>query len=123
MRHTGRVDKAAGFTIIELMVALVVLTVIATSLGLAIQQVTSVIRRSRLELGAAAFLVTEVSQLRETPWDELASGSRTRGDSVATWTVSDSGGARRILLVTGHTSATGTMVALDSTLVVRLRSP
>lgn len=123
MRSTRRADTVAGFTIIELMIALAVLTVLASSLGIAIQQVTGVTRRARLELGAAAFLVAEVSHLRETPWDELASGSRTRGDSVATWTVSDSEGAKRILLVTGHTSATGTMVAVDSTLVVRLRSP
>ena len=120
MNRARRVDTVMGFTVIEVMIAVVVLTVVAVSLGMITRQVTAVMGRSRLELGAAAFLMTEAARLRETPWDSLTNGSRTRGDSVATWTVSDSAGVRRILLVTGYT---GTLIAVDSALIVRRRSP
>lgn len=119
----ARTSGTAGFTIIEVMVAIVVLTVVSVSLGLVIERAAAVTRRSRLELAAATFLLAEAARLRESPWASLTSGSVARGDSVATWTVSDSGAVRRIVLVTAQTSATGSQVAQDSVLIVRRRSP
>lgn len=114
----------AGFTIIEMMIAVVVLTVVAMSVGRVTQQAAEISRRARLELGASALLTTEATRLRRIPWGSLANGSRTRGDSVATWTVTDSADIRKVLLVTGYTPrSTETFVVLDSVLIVRWRSP
>lgn len=123
MKRATRASAIAGFTIIEVMVAIVVLTVVAVSLGLVIERTTAVTRRSRLELGATTFLLAESARLRQIPWDSLTSDSLGRGDSVASWTVTDSAAVRRIVLVTAHTSPTGSLVARDSVLIVRRRTP
>lgn len=124
MTRARRGRAGGGFTTVEVMIALAVLAVVAASLGRVASQVTHVVRRSRLELGAAHFLMAEAVRLRETPFAALSSGSRTQADSVATWTVSDSGGVRLVFLVTGYNSrTTGKLVALDSALIVRRSLP
>lgn len=109
-----------GFTIIEVLVSVVFLTVIAVSLGTVTQQAARTIRRSRVELQAAEFLESQVEQLRFLAYDSLEAGTTSRGRGVATWTVEDSVTFRRILLETRFGSpATGLVV--DSVTVFRVR--
>lgn len=123
MIRVHRARTLPGFTVIEVMVAVIVLTIIAAALGRVTRQVGAVSRRAQRELGATAFLMTEAARLRGAPWNELTDGSHTRGDSVASWTVSTAGHVRRIVLITGYTSrVTGSFVAWDTAIVVR-RSP
>lgn len=93
-----------GFTLIEIIVALVFLSVVAISLGAAAQQATRTLRRSRLELQAARFLDAEVERLRILDYDSLVDGALTRGAGSATWTVADSGTFRRVMLETRYGS-------------------
>ncbi len=120
--HRGPEDPSArsGFTLIEIIVALVFLSVVAIALGGATQQATRTLRRSRAELGAARFLDAEVERLRILDYDSLADGARTRGRGIATWTVTDSLTFRQVLVETRYGSpATGLLV--DSVTLFRTR--
>jgi len=109
-----------GFTLIEIMVALVFLSVVAISLGTAAQQATRTLRRSRLELRAALFLDAEVERLRILDYDSLVDGVRTRGEGTATWNVTDSTTFRRVLLETRYGSPAAGLV-VDSVTLFRTR--
>lgn len=103
--------RRTGFTLIEVMVALVFLSVVAVSLGAVTEQAIRTLRRSRLELDAARFTEVQAEQLRLVAYDALQSGSATSGRGVARWTVEDSTSFRRILLETRYGSpATGLVV-------------
>ena len=118
----GPVDRSArsGFTLIEIIVALVFLSVVAIALGGATQQATRILRRSHTELQAARFLDAEVERLRILDYDSLADGARTRGRGIATWTVTDSLRFRQVLVETRYGSpATGLLV--DSVTLFRTR--
>lgn len=123
MMRSRRARIAPAFTVIEVMIAVIVLTIIAAALGRVARQAGAVSHRARRELAATGFLMTEAARLRVTPWNELADGTHARGDSVAAWTVSTSGHVRRVQLVTGYASpVTGSFVAWDTVVIVR-RSP
>ena len=108
----------AGFTLIEVLVALVFLTLVATALGAASQQAARTLRRSRVELDAARVLEDESERLRYLSFDSLVGGTRTHGRGIATWTVADSGAFRQVLLVTRYGSpASG--LAVDSVTLLR----
>lgn len=122
MRRRRRHDHGLprGFTLIEIMVALVFLSVVAISLGTAAQQATRTLRRSRLELRAALFLDAEVERLRILDYDSLVDGVRTRGEGTATWNVTDSTTFRRVLLETRYGSPAAGLV-VDSVTLFRTR--
>lgn len=120
MTRPGASPRRAGFTIIEILVALVFLTVVAIALASAIEQATRTVRHSRVELDAGLFLETEAERLRAMPYDSLTAGSRSLGLGTANWTVSDSAGSRRIVLVTRYGDA-GSRQVWDTVSMVRLR--
>jgi len=81
----------AGFSLVELMVALVILAVgvlgLAGVTAFTIQKVTV----AELDTKRGAALQTAVEQLRATPLDSLQAGSDTVGAFVVDWTVTDNG--------------------------------
>lgn len=108
----------AGFTLVEVLVALVILTVVAVSLGGAMETAIRNVRLSRMELNAAHFLESEVERLRTISYDSLSDGRRTRGPGVAEWTVADSTRFRLVLLETRYGSPAGGW-AVDSVTIFR----
>ncbi|GMV05959.1 MAG: hypothetical protein AMXMBFR53_22360 [Gemmatimonadota bacterium] len=119
-RRTRRASDRGGFTVVEVLVAVVFLTVVAVSLGAVTQQAARTVRRSRVELGAAEFLEAQVERLRILDYDSVVPGTFARGRGIATWTVEDSTTFRRVLLETRFGSpATGLVV--DSVTLFRVR--
>ena len=80
-----------GFSLVELMVALVILAVgvlgLAGVTAFTIQKVTV----SELDTKRGAALQTAIEQLRATPLDSLTNGSDTIDVFVVDWTVTDNG--------------------------------
>lgn len=104
MTRAPRGREPGGFTLVEVIVALVFLTVVAVSIGGAMQRATATIRRSRLELNAAVFLESEVERLRTQAYDSVRSGTHAHGPGIAAWTVADSTRFRQVLLVSRYGS-------------------
>lgn len=115
---TPRSSRARGFTLVEVLVALVFLTVVAVSIGGAMQNAIRNVRRSRMELNAAVFLEAEVERLRTIAFDSLVAGHRAQGPGIATWTVADSARFRQISLETRYGSPAGGWV-VDSVTIFR----
>ncbi len=109
----------AGFTIIEVLVTLVVLTVVGVSLAGANQYAARILQRSRMELNAARFTETEAERLRLTTYASLATGQRTEGRGIARWTVVDLTTYRQVTLVTVYGSGAIGFVT-DSLTIYRL---
>jgi prepilin-type N-terminal cleavage/methylation domain-containing protein len=114
MRRTDR----NGFTMVEVIVTLLLLTVVAVSLVGANQHVARVLQRSRLELNAARFLEAEVERLRLTPYASVQDGQRTDGRGIVTWTVLDSTSFRQVVVRTRYGSAASGFVS-DSLTIYR----
>lgn len=119
-RARARAAVLGGFTIIEVLVAVVFLTVVAVSLGAVTQQAARTIRRSRTELSAAGFLEAEVERLRVLDYDSVVSGKASRGRGLAIWTVEDSVTFRRVLLETRYGSPASGLV-VDTVTLFRVR--
>ncbi len=113
-----RRTRRAGFTLIEVLVTLVVMTIVSVSLAGANQYAARIMQRSRMELNATRFLESEVERLRLVPYTSLASGQRTSGRGIVTWTVVDSTTFRRVSVVTRYGSAATGMV-FDSVTIYR----
>ena len=112
------IARREGFTLVEILVAMVILTVVAVSFGATTQHATRIVTRSRTELAAQQFLEVEAERLRLLAFDSLVDGSRARGRGIATWWVQDSTAFRQVLLETRYGSpATGLVV--DSVVIFR----
>lgn len=110
--------RDGGFTIPEILVALVLLTVVAVSLAATTQYAARIVNRSSMELAAQQFLEGESERLRLTPYDSLRDGRRSEGRGIATWRVQDSTTFRQVLLETRFgTPAQGLLV--DSVILFR----
>ncbi len=116
-RHRG---GRAGFMMVELLVAMVLLTVVAISLVGASQYVSTTVRRSGMEMRAGSLLQGEIERLLTLPYDSLSTGSRNLPYGVATWTEADSVSFKEILLITEFRSGTG-VVLWDTISAYRLR--
>ena len=114
-----RVDRS-GFMIVELLVAMVLLTVVAISLVGASQYVSATIKRADVEMRAALTLHGEIERLLALPYDSLSTGSRTLPEAVSNWTVADNVSFKQVLLITEFRSPTGT-VLWDTVSAYRLR--
>jgi prepilin-type N-terminal cleavage/methylation domain-containing protein len=98
--------RSSGFSLVEVVVAVVILTLIVMSLTASNRYAATLAWRSEQELSAARFLEAETERLRVLPYDSLQSGARSSGRGTATWTVSDSGTFRQVILETRFGSAT-----------------
>lgn len=114
---TGR---RRGFTLLEVLIALVVLSVGALALvGTGRVSATS-IRRATLELRAAQLLQEEAERLRALPVDSLRSGLALRAAGEVEWSVADSGAYLRVELVVRARPEAGSTLA-DTAWVYRAR--
>lgn len=108
-----------GFTLIEVLVTLVFLTVVGVAFSSASQHATRILQRSRLELNASLFLETEVARLRLLAYESLVDGSRADGRGIASWTVADSAAFKEIMLEVRYGSpARGLLI--DSVTIYRV---
>ena len=105
---------------IEVVVALLFMTVIALSFSATTQFSARLLARSQIELGAAQFLEAEAERLRALSFDSLSSGSRSNGMGQASWDVVDSTTFVQIVLSTEYGLASLGTVA-DSITIYRLR--
>jgi prepilin-type N-terminal cleavage/methylation domain-containing protein len=110
----------AGFTIVELLIAVVLLTVVAISLVGTSQYVSRTLARSTAELRAGQALQVEMERLMSLPYDSLATGSGTHPLGSSSWTVSDSVTYKEIFLITEYQSPNG-IVLWDTVSAFRLR--
>jgi len=111
---------SAGFTLVEVMVAMFFLSLIVLSLAGATDYANRVVTRSRTELAAQEFLERETERLRLVDYAALASGTRAEGRGIAKWQVVDSTTFRQVLLETRFGSpATGLVV--DTVVLFRRR--
>ena len=111
-------DSRAGFTLVEVMVAMFFLSLVVMSLAAATDYANRVVNRSRTEISAQAFLESQAERLRLTSYAELRDGQRTEGRGIARWQVVDSSTFRQVMLETRFGSpATGLVV--DTVVIFR----
>lgn len=82
--------RTAGFTLIEVLVAIVILVIGALSLVGTGRVSSASVRRATLELRVAELIQEEVERLRTVPLASLVSGSTTHAAGTAQWVVTDS---------------------------------
>jgi prepilin-type N-terminal cleavage/methylation domain-containing protein len=85
---TGR--RTAGFTLIEVLVAIVILVVGALALVGSGRVATASVQRATLELRVAQLIQEEVERLRTLPLVSLTDGSATYAAGSTQWVVTDS---------------------------------
>lgn len=105
---TPRFDARAGFTLVEVLVALIILTVgvlgLAGTTAIAVRQVTL----ADVTSDRAAALQTVIERLRSQPYNNLASGTDSVGMFEMTWTVRQDQRSTAVEIVTlGPGQATG----------------
>lgn len=88
--------NAKGFSLIELMVAMIILTVGVLGLAASARYVTSMTGQGGRFGGSAAVASTRFEQLRATSCATLADGSATTGKYSESWTVTASGLLRTV---------------------------
>ena len=103
-------EPRAGFTLVEVMVALIILTI--GVLGLAATTMHGVRQTTLSELTTerSAALQSVIEELRATPYEKLSSGSDEVGIFKVEWTVTQGQRTKLVNIVTvgpGLTSASG----------------
>ncbi|MEK6610292.1 MAG: prepilin-type N-terminal cleavage/methylation domain-containing protein [Gemmatimonadota bacterium] len=88
--------NAKGFSLVELMVAMIILTVGVLGLAASARYVTSMTGQGGRFGGSAAVASTRFEQLRATSCATLAAGSATTGKYSESWTVTASGLLRTV---------------------------
>ena len=103
----GRRDEGAwcddgigrrGFSLIELIVAILILTVGILALAATAGQVTRMVGWGGRYGASAVVAGAQLEQLRATPCASLASGTATKGIYSLTWTITTSGNLRTMTL-------------------------
>ena len=112
--------RTAGFTLIEIIIAAVILLVGVLAL-LGSNRVASVsARRASLELRTAELIQEQMERLRTVPIDSLQSDSATSAAGVARWVVTDSGSYVRVELAVRSRPEAGAALA-DTVFIYRPR--
>ncbi len=94
------ITSTKGFTLVELTVALMVLTVGVISLASTMTLTTNMIGRSQRYAEAAALAAEKMEILRTQDCETLTSGSESNGDRQVEWRVTDTaGGEGRLIIV------------------------
>lgn len=97
--RAGLVERG-GFTLVEVVVAVVVLAVgllgLAATTGWVVRQTTL----SQVTTDRAFALQSVVENIRATPWDEVSSSTRTVGDFDVSWTVTEDPPLKTVEVVT-----------------------
>lgn len=102
-----------GFTVIEVIIALVILSVGIIGLASTAGLVTRMVAQGQRYSEAAALASTRFENLRAASCDSLRAGSALAGQFTETWTITTVGTSGRRFLVTVQ-SPTGTGFRTDS---------
>jgi prepilin-type N-terminal cleavage/methylation domain-containing protein len=111
---------SAGFTLIEVLVAIVVLVVGALALVGSGRVASASVRRATLELRTATLIQEEVERLRTLPLAALTDGSATYPEGSTQWVVTDSVTYLRVELAVQARPEAGATVA-DTVFIYRPR--
>lgn len=83
----GRLSSRAGFSLVEVIVAMLVLTVGLLGLAAGTGWMLRTVEMGELETTRSAALQSAVESLRAEPFGNLADGSETFGDYTVSWTL------------------------------------
>lgn len=103
--------RAGGFTLVEVVVAIFILSVGALALVGTGRVASASIRQATLELRAAQLIQEELERLHALPLDSLRDGVASRPAGGALWTVQDSGAYLRVELVVAARPEAGRTLA------------
>lgn len=119
----------AGFTLVEVLVALIILTIgvlgLAGTTALAVRQVTL----ADVTTERSAALQSVVERLRRTPYAELSSGSYSQGRFTASWTVTPQQRSTAVEVITvgpgfrGGSGLPGLSPSVTDTFTYRIMRP
>jgi len=112
--------RADGFTLVEVLVAIVILSVGAMAWVGTGRVASASMRAATLELRAAQLIQEEVERLRTMPFDSVRDGSAARPAGDAVWTVTDSVSYLRVELVVRTRAERGRILS-DTVWVYRAR--
>ncbi len=87
----GRLASRAGFSLVEVIVAMLVLTVGLLGLAAGTGWMLRTVEMGELETTRSAALQSAVESLRAEPFGDLADGSETFGDYTVSWTLGSAG--------------------------------
>lgn len=93
------VARRRGFTLVEVVVAIFLLSVGVLALVGSGRVAAASVRQAALELRVAQLVQDEVERLRTLPVDSLRDGVASRPAGDALWTVQDSGAYLRVELI------------------------
>jgi prepilin-type N-terminal cleavage/methylation domain-containing protein len=102
--------KRGGFSLVEVMVALIILTVGVLGLAATTMYVVRQTTLSEMTTERSASLQSVIERLRATPYDSLESGSDEIGQYKLEWTVETGNRTKLITIISvgpGLTSASG----------------
>lgn len=118
----GALSRAGvgGFTLVEILVAIVILSLGAMAWVGTSRVAAASMRAAALELRAAQLVQEQVERLRTLPVDSVRAGSAARPAGDALWTVTDSGSYLRVELVVRARPEAGRTLA-DTVYVYRAR--
>lgn len=94
-RLRRRSRSRAGFSLIEVIVALMVLTVGLLGLAAGTGWMVRTVHFGELETARSTAFQSAVEALRAQPFDALSDGSETFGDFTVTWTLGSGGSTAR----------------------------
>lgn len=114
----GARPARGGFTLVELLVAVIFMVVVGSAIASASRFTAGVAKRADLELRTLEAAEGELDRLLALAYDSLASGGRDVPLGRVEWTVGDSVDYRTILLVT--TLAIADRAATDTLFAYRL---
>lgn len=117
----GSRPAQAGFTFVELMVGVALLAVLITALAGSSIYSSKTMTRATSRLETVHFLQTELEYLMNTPYDSLASGSRTTDVGRSLWSVEDSFAYSKILLRVSYSPTGGD--SINDSLVMFRQAP
>lgn len=102
-----RSKGAQGFSLVEVIVAMVLLTIGLLCLAASARSVTRLTSQGALVGQAAAVVASRMERLRAGACDALAGGSATSGSFTERWTVDPSGPVRTVTIMVSYPAGVG----------------
>jgi Tfp pilus assembly protein PilV len=120
MKKTRRLtSNALGISMVELLVAVTVISVVILSLAASSLYSTRTATRSRVHLQATEFQQSEIERLLSLPYDSVISGKRRTPYGTSAWIVTDSFDFKQVISITRY--APGGIAEWDTAVAYRLK--
>ncbi len=97
-----------GFSLVEVVVAILVLTIGILGLAASAGQVTKMTGWGQRYGGSAVVAASQLEQLRATPCTSLANGNTTSGRYAVTWTITANGTLRDMVVTVTYNNGRAT---------------